>query len=322
MPDTNYTALAAECEKKAEQGEKPVMEWVIEKEYRATLNQADKECVLYSNGWRVRSRMTGHTYFSDVLLHCLPAAQLFAEALLRDATKLLHQGVYNELATTKDMLNTTHGQIFDMCEHLGVKREDEPCDAWALRDAILKMEQSNDDLCTALCHATDQRMSKPGYTVDAMMSEIDDVRQRAIDKETAALRAENQRLAGEVSRSREMLDSMNSDFHHLQANADTVCAALNELRAENQRLRTALDGLIDGARIAWRDLLECAQVANSHVQVSEGNPEFPAARLFHRAGLERTEEVMLILGKATETARAALSQEAPTAATPDPSKEA
>lgn len=138
----------------------------------------------------------------------------------------------------------------------------------------------------------------------------------------AELRAENQRLAGEVSRSREMLDSMNSDFHHLQANADTVCAALNELRAENQRLRTALDGLIDGARIAWRDLLECAQVANSHVQVSEGNPEFPAARLFHRAGLERTEEVMLILGKATETARAALSPDAPTAATPDPSKEA
>lgn len=147
MPDTNYTALAAECEKKAEQGEKPEYQWDDSHSWshlqsnliHACVSEEDEFGTHVVREWSVVGsrfpRIDNTPYIKGKV-----AAQLFAEALLRDATKPLHR------------------------------------EAYEAESAIIS------DLCTALCHATDQRMSKPGYTVDAMMSEIDEVRQRAIDK--------------------------------------------------------------------------------------------------------------------------------------------
>ncbi len=50
----------------------------------------------------------------------------------------------------KALLDELHGYILEMCEYLGLKRDEVPCDAWALRDALVKLKAERNELSVDL----------------------------------------------------------------------------------------------------------------------------------------------------------------------------
>ena len=194
----DYTALAAECERRAAAGEGPIpgfwrhvpaVEDILDDDFGTTISQLECWGSPVATITNEEADAEGHrVYINGSCVHAIhsasdsddspeelerkdaiaaTAAQLFAEALLRDATKPLHREAYEqrdtlnnacwnlraELDTTKAMLHETHGQIAEMCEYLGLKREEVPCDAWQLRDALIRLRAENERLRAALREA-------------------------------------------------------------------------------------------------------------------------------------------------------------------------
>lgn len=239
MPDTNYTALAAECEKKAEQGEKPGCDWEFYDEeshllcvdYVASVTvtptavtNGDVDTPVFALSDQLEAETENLPTFKTRL-----SAQLFAEALLRDATKPLHRKVY------------------------------EVRDAYAVAARVIAL------------HLKDQSTPElESLTYDQYISEL----ARKSGAEINALRTD--------------LAAAEHLLHEAVEGAKEHEREMAEIRAENQRLRTALGKCADTIDIILYD------------------PE-PIPRGTIREALN--------------DARAALSPDAPTAANHDPSKE-
>ena len=180
----DYTALAAECERRAAAGEGPIpgfwrhvpaVEDILDDDFGTTISQLECWGSPVATITNEEADAEGHrVYINGSCVHAIhsasdsddspeelerkdaiaaTAAQLFAEALLRDATKPLHREAYVGRDTAQAMLNTTHGQIAEMCEYLGLKRDEVPCDAWQLRDALIRLRAECERLREAVEYA-------------------------------------------------------------------------------------------------------------------------------------------------------------------------
>jgi len=150
MTALDLTQLAAACEARAKAGEKPVYQWDKDGDEWWHLHQEmivlAVECIC-DGGWVLRRR-EGHGWIRFVpgnpVLSSLPAAQLFAESLLAEATAPLHadKAVLMQTIRERDRMIGEMDERTRVCDTEQGRRIVEQLDRIAALEAALAEAQA------------------------------------------------------------------------------------------------------------------------------------------------------------------------------------
>ena len=101
-----------------------------------------------------------------------------ARAIIESDRAAVREPLENELASTKEILNELHGYVAQMCQHFGDKLEEVPCDAWRLRDHVIRAVKHIASLEAQLASAR-ERVALEWETLDDAAEQLDGDEQEA-----------------------------------------------------------------------------------------------------------------------------------------------